>query len=234
MRDASSWVGAARRFPLKGVSSARCSRTHARLALLTDLIMSMLISPLTLSGRRVRLEPLSRARHETGMAAAIADGELWALPVTFVPHPRDLAGFFSAADAALAIGRELAFATVDVASDTVVGSTRFRCIEAAHRRVEIGFTFIARSWQRTHINTEAKYLMLQHAFEHWACNRVELLTDARNLASRQAIVRIGAQEEGILRSHMVMRDGFIRDSVMHAITRQDWPMARARLEERLR
>lgn len=196
--------------------------------------MPMLISPLTLSGRRVRLEPLSRAVHEAGIAAAIADGELWSLPVTFVPHPRDLADFFLAADAAQAAGRELAFATVDVDSGTVVGSTRFRCIEAAHQRVEIGFTFIAKGWQRTHINTEAKYLMLRHAFEHWACNRVELLTDARNLASRQAIVRIGAQQEGVLRSHMVMRDGFVRDSVMHAIIRQDWPEVRARLEERLR
>lgn len=196
--------------------------------------MPMLISPLTLSGRRVRLEPLSRAAHEAGIAAAIADGELWSLPVTFVPHPRDLADFFLAADAAQAAGRELAFATVDVDSGTVVGSTRFRCIEAAHQRVEIGFTFIAKGWQRTHINTEAKYLMLRHAFEHWACNRVELLTDARNLASRQAIVRIGAQQEGVLRSHMVMRDGFVRDSVMHAIIRQDWPEVRARLEERLR
>ena len=154
--------------------------------------------------------------------------------MTFVPHPRDLAGFFESADAALAAGRELAFATVDVASGAVVGSTRFRCIEAAHRRVEIGFTFIGRSWQRTHINTEAKYLMLCHAFGHWACNRVELLTDSRNLASRQAIVRIGAREEGTLRSHMVMRDGFIRDSVMHAITRHDWPAVREQLEARLR
>lgn len=194
----------------------------------------MQISATTLQGRRVRLEPLSRPLHEAGIAAAIADGELWALPVTFVPHPRDLAGFFEAADAALAAGREMAFATVDADSGAVVGSTRFRCIEAAHRRVEIGFTFIARSWQRTHVNTEAKYLMLRHAFEHWACNRVELLTDARNLTSRQAIVRIGAREEGTLRSHMVMRDGFVRDSVMHAITQHDWPEVRASLEARLR
>jgi len=194
----------------------------------------MHVSAITLEGRRVRLEPLSRTRHEAGMATAIADGSLWDLPVTFVPHPRDLAGFFEAADAALAVHREVAFATVDVHSGAVVGSTRFRCIEAAHRRVEIGFTFIARSWQRTHVNTEAKYLMLRHAFDHWGCNRVELLTDARNLASRQAIVRIGAREEGTLHSHMVMRDGFVRDSVMHAITRHDWPAVRTRLEARLR
>ncbi len=168
------------------------------------------------------------------MAAAISDGELWALPVTFVPHPQDLGDFFAAAEAAQLAGRELAFATVDAESGTVVGSTRFRCIEAAHWRVEIGFTFIAKSWQRTHINTEAKFLMLRHAFEHWACNRVELLTDARNAASRRAIVRIGAREEGVLRKHMVMRDGFVRDSVMHAITLQEWPEVRSRLEERLK
>lgn len=194
----------------------------------------MHISAQPLHGRRVRLEPLSRHRHEAGIAAAIADGELWKLPVTFVPHPGDLTGFFESADASLAEGRELAFATVDVGTNTVVGSTRFRCIEAVHRRVEIGFTFIAQRWQRSHINTEAKYLMLCHAFDTWGCNRVELLTDARNLASRQAIVRIGAREEGLLRSHMVMRDGFVRDSVMHAITRTDWPQARERLEGRLR
>ncbi len=194
---------------------------------------TMNIQPVTLTGQRVRLEPLSRQQHEAGLAVAIADGDLWALPVTFVPHPSELPAFFEAADTALLAGRELAFATVDVSTGTVVGSTRFRCIEAAHLRVEIGFTFIAKGWQRTHINTEAKYLMLRHAFEQWGCNRVELLTDARNLASRQAIVRIGAREEGILRSHMVMRDGFVRDSVMHGITRSDWPGVRAALEARL-
>jgi RimJ/RimL family protein N-acetyltransferase len=194
----------------------------------------MNIVPVTLTGHRVCLEPLCQQRHETGLTAAIHDGDLWALPVTFVPHPVELPDFFSAAMAAQQAGRELAFATVDVSSGAVVGSTRFRCIEAVHRRVEIGFTFIARRWQRTYINTEAKYLMLSHAFEQWQCNRVELLTDARNLASRQAIARIGAREEGILRSHMVMRDGFVRDSVMHGITRGDWPSVKAALETRLR
>lgn len=185
-----------------------------------------------LNGRRVRLEPLAEA-HLPGLAAAIEDGRLWELPVTIVPHPRDLSQFLGDAQAAHAAGRELAFATLDAASGQVLGSTRFRCFEAAHRRVEIGFTFLAAARQRTHVNTEAKYLMLRHAFETWGCNRVELLTDERNTRSRQAIVRIGAREEGVVRSHMVMRDGHIRNSVLYSLIRPEWPQARLALEARL-
>lgn len=192
----------------------------------------MKIEKVALSGHRVRLEPLS-AGHLPALADAIQDGELWKIPVTFVPHPNDLPQFYTDAEAAFGAGKELAFATVDQASGQVVGSTRFRCIEAAHRRVEIGFTFLASSWQRTHINTEAKYLMLQHAFEVWGCNRVELLTDERNAKSRSAIARIGAREEGILRHHMVMRDGFIRNSVVYSITSAEWPGVKAQLASRL-
>lgn len=192
----------------------------------------MHIDNITLTGKQVRLEPLN-ASHLPGLAAAIEDGRLWELPVTFVPHPRDLPEFLVQADAARAAGKELAFATVDLASGRIVGSTRFRCIEAAHRRVEIGATFLAASSQRTHINTEAKYLMLRHAFESWGCNRVELLTDERNAVSRKAIQRIGAQQEGILRHHMVMRDGFVRNSVIFSITAPEWPTVRQRLEARM-
>lgn len=192
----------------------------------------MNIDKVTLTGRRVRLEPVA-AHHLPGLAEAIHDGALWEIPLTFVPHPRDLPQFLLNADAAQAQGKELAFATIDVASSRVVGSTRFRCIEAAHRRVEIGFTFIAASWQRTHINTEAKQLMLQHAFEVWGCHRVELLTDERNHRSRNAIRRIGAREEGTLRHHMVMRDGFVRNSVIHGITSSEWPEVKAMLAARL-
>lgn len=190
------------------------------------------IQPITLSGRRVRLEPLDR-RHLAGLADAIEDGRLWELPVTFVPHPDELDGFLSDAEAATAAGRELAFATLDLESGRVLGSTRFRCIEAAHRRVEIGFTFLAASSQRTHVNTEAKWLMLRHAFESWGCHRVELLTDERNARSRRAIERIGGQQEGILRHHMVMRDGFIRNSVLFSIVAPDWPRVQAALRSRL-
>ncbi|MDE1999701.1 MAG: GNAT family N-acetyltransferase [Burkholderiales bacterium] len=192
----------------------------------------MKIEKVALSGDRVRLEPLSAA-HLPALAEAIQDGELWKIPVTFVPHPSDLPKFYADSEAAFDAGKELAFATVDQSAGQVVGSTRFRCIEAAHRRVEIGFTFLAASWQRTHINTEAKYLMLQHAFQVWGCNRVELLTDERNAKSRSAIARIGAREEGILRHHMVMRDGFIRNSVVYSITSADWPRVQAKLASRL-
>lgn len=192
----------------------------------------MNLEKITLEGRTVRLEPLA-LRHADGLAAAINDGELWKLPVTVVPHPRDLDAFFNQADAAFRDQRELAFAIIDKASNTIVGSTRFRCIEAAHKRVEIGFTFIGESWQRTHVNTETKYLMLQHAFESWRFNRVELLTDVLNTASRNAIARLGAKEEGIVRSHMVMRDGRVRDSVLFSIISSEWPAVKKSLEQKM-
>ncbi|MGH6647276.1 GNAT family N-acetyltransferase [Aquabacterium sp.] len=192
----------------------------------------MNIEKVVLAGRRVRLEPVSPA-HLPELAKAIHDGDLWQVPFTFVPHPSHLPKFFDDAESAFAAGKELAFATIDVQSSRVAGSTRFRCIERPHRRVEIGFTFLGASWQRTHVNTEAKYLMLRHAFETWGCHRVELLTDERNTKSRDAIRRIGAQEEGVLRSHMVMRDGYIRNSVIHGITAADWPSAKAMLESKL-
>ena len=192
----------------------------------------MLIQKTTLTDTRVRLEPLTQF-HLPGIAKAIADGDLWKIPVTNVSHPDDLPRFLEVAETAFAAKRELAFATIDIASGSVVGSTRFRNIEAAHKRVEIGATFIARSWQRTHINTEAKYLMLRHAFEDWQFNRVEFMTDVLNTPSRNAIMRIGGQEEGVLRSHMVMRDGRIRDSVLFSITVAEWPRVKGALEQKL-
>lgn len=192
----------------------------------------MKIEKLVLEGTNVRLEPLS-SNHLPGMAKAIEDGNLWEIPVTFVPHPNDLTGFLSQAEAAFSQGKELVFATIDAKSGTVAGSSRFRCIEAVHRRVEIGFTFLAASSQRTHVNTEAKYLMLRHAFETWGCNRVELLTDERNSKSRNAIQRIDAKEEGILRSHMAMRDGHVRNSVIYSIISSEWPQVKSALGAKL-
>jgi RimJ/RimL family protein N-acetyltransferase len=192
----------------------------------------MQIEEIELRGKRVLLEPLAR-KHLPGLAAAIHDGELWKLPVTLVPHPDELESFLSVAQARQAAQQELAFATIDLVSGRVVGSTRFMKMEARHRRTEIGFTFIAASWQRSYVNTEAKYLMLRHAFETWGCERVEFITDVLNTRSRQAILRIGAAEEGVMRNHMIMRDGRNRDSVLHSVIASEWPQIRAGLESKV-
>ena len=192
----------------------------------------MIVEKVELRGPRVVLEPL-REDHLPGIARAIEDGALWEIPVTVVPHPDDLPGFLRDAEAQQDARREVVFATVDRATNEVVGSTRFRNIDAVNRRVEIGFTFIAGSWQRTHVNTEAKYLMLTHAFEVWSANRVELLTDVLNVRSRNAIARIGAWEEGVLRAHMIMRGGRVRDSLIFSIIAPEWPAVKRELEEKL-
>lgn len=185
-----------------------------------------------LRGGRVALEPLS-ARHLPGLAAAIEDGQLWKIPVTLVPRPEELNDFLRQAEERYAAQQERAFATIDLASGTIVGSTRFMAINRHNRRVEIGFTFLAQRWQRSYVNTEAKYLMLRHAFEEWACNRVEFLTDVLNVKSRTAILRLGAKEEGVMRSHMIMRDGRIRDSVLYSVIASEWPAVKCGLEAKI-
>jgi RimJ/RimL family protein N-acetyltransferase len=190
------------------------------------------LSSVVLEGEHVRLEPLAREHHD-GLCAAVRDGELWDLQVTLVPHPRDIGRFIEQALEAYEAGTQLAFAMVDTASGQIIGSTRFLAVNLLNRRVEIGFTFLGKSWQRTAINTEAKLLMLTHAFEKEGMNRVEFLTDVRNSKSRAAISRLGATQEGVLRSHMVMRDGWIRDSVLFSITAPEWPDIKDRLGARL-
>ncbi|HMI31729.1 MAG TPA: GNAT family protein [Candidatus Limnocylindrales bacterium] len=130
-------------------------------------------------------------------------------------------------------GSALPFATVDQATGRVLGCTRFGNIEPKHRRAEIGWTWVGRASQRSHVNTEAKYLMLRHAFETWGCVRVELKTNALNRKSRDAIVRIGAKEEGILRKHATSDSGVLRDTVYYSITDDEWPTVKARLESML-
>lgn len=186
----------------------------------------------TLEGRFVRLEPLA-AHHQAGIRAAIEDGELWKLFVTLVPKPQDVDKFIDNALMAQLAGDGLAFATVDKASNKIVGSTRFMKAHKAYKRVEIGFTFIAQSFQKTQINTEAKLLMLAHAFEDRKLNRVELLTDYLNARSRAAILRLGAKQEGILRNHMVMPDGRVRDSVIFSIINSEWPGVKQNLCSKL-
>lgn len=185
-----------------------------------------------LAGKRVRLEPLE-LRHHDGLCEAVRDGSLWELAVTIVPHPDDVRGFIEDAVAARAEGTQIPYATVDAETGRVIGSTRLMVINTPNRRLEIGWTFLAESRQRTGANTEAKLLMLTHAFEAMGMNRVELLTDMRNAKSRAAILRLGATHEGVLRHHMVMRDGWIRGTAVYSITRPEWPEAKRALEARL-
>lgn len=175
-----------------------------------------------LEGKLVRLEQIS-ATHKAGLCEAIADGELWKLFVTLVPHPDNIDGFLKYAQELYEAGDGISFAIIDKATGKVAGSTRFMKANLANQRLEIGYTFLGKSWQKTRINTEAKYLMLQHAFTVMDCNRVELLTDYLNDSSRNAILRLGAKQEGILRNHMVMPDGRIRDSVLFSIIKHEWP-----------
>jgi RimJ/RimL family protein N-acetyltransferase len=189
-------------------------------------------TPVTLEGRLVRLEPLSSV-HKKGLCEAIKDGALWKLAVTLVPHPDEIDVFLRDAHTAHEAGDGLTFATVDRATGRVAGSTRFMKANMSHRRVEIGFTFLGSSWQRTGINVEAKLLMLTYAFDALELNRVELLTDYLNQTSRRAILGLGAKEEGVLRSHMIMRDGRVRDSVVYSIVKGEWLAVRERLGARL-
>jgi RimJ/RimL family protein N-acetyltransferase len=187
----------------------------------------------TLEGQHTRLEPLSLA-HEGSLVVAASNGELWNSTVTIVPTRATMAAYIEDALAAQAQGSELPFVIIRKLSNEVVGSTRFYEIEGRDRRVAIGYTWLSVSAQRTAINTEAKLLLLSHAFDHWRCNRVEFITDVLNQQSRAAILRLGAKEEGILRSHMVMPSGRVRDSACFSIIIDEWPEVKARLENRLR
>jgi RimJ/RimL family protein N-acetyltransferase len=174
-----------------------------------------------LEGKVVRLEPLG-LKHKEELCAAIADGELWKLYVTLVPHPDNIESFFLQAQANFESGDGISFAIIEKLSNKVVGSTRFMKANLANKKVEIGYTFLGKSWQKTQINTECKFLLLTYAFETLHLNRVELITDYLNNASRNAILRLGAKEEGIMRSHMVMPNGRVRDSVLYSIVRHEW------------
>ena len=192
----------------------------------------MIFDTPVLSGKQVRLEPLTE-EHLAGLRAAVTDGELWTLFYTSVPHPDELQTFFANASREHEAGLGQTFATIDCASGRVIGSTRFMNASLVNKRVEIGFTFIARSFQKTLINTEAKLLMLTHVFESLGLNRVEFVTDYLNTASRAAILRLGAKEEGILRNHRVMPNGRIRDSVVFSILTNEWPGVKQNLQHKL-
>jgi N-acetyltransferase len=192
----------------------------------------MEIAPVTLEGRHVRLEPLSLA-HADDLSAIGLDPDLWRWIPFQITTPEEMAGYIEEALAAQQAGSALPFATIDRQTNKAIGSTRYMNIDRANDRVEIGSTWIARDFQRSPINTEAKLLMLRHAFEILKCMRVELKTDSMNRRSRNAIQRIGAVQEGIFRSHMRTHTGRIRHSVYFSILDSEWPQVKARLESKL-
>jgi RimJ/RimL family protein N-acetyltransferase len=194
------------------------------------------VEPVALEGRHVLLSPMTRERADAladALAVAAEDGSMWESKVTTIPRPEKMRAYVSQALAELDAGVSMPFVTVDRSSGRVVGTTRFMNIEAPHRRLEIGTTWIGKSFQRTAINTEAKYLMLRHAFETLRCIAVDLRTHEKNLQSRAAIERLGAKLDGILRNHRILPDGSIRNTAAYSIVDAEWPAVKARLEARL-
>lgn len=187
--------------------------------------------PPTLAGTHVRFEPLQR-EHANGLRAATADGELWRSWYTSVPAPDEVDAYIDAALAMQAQGRALAFAVRD-ANDRIVGSTRYYDLDPATPRLQIGYTWVARSVQRTGLNTEAKRLLLGHAFEAMDCMAVGFQTSWFNHASRSAIERLGAKCDGVLRSHLRHADGSVRDTVCYSIIASEWPAVKRHLQAKL-
>lgn len=187
------------------------------------------VAPLTLEFNGVRLEPLA-AQHADGLRAAAGDGELWNLRITSVPEPEQVEAYIRTA---LETPNRLAFAVIDVPSGRVIGSTSYHDMVPAIDRLEIGWTWYGKSWQRSHVNTSCKLLLLSHAFDTLGCFVVGLRTDNFNHASQAAIERLGARKDGVLRHHMPRRDGTVRDSVMYSITRGEWPEIKSQLHYKL-
>jgi N-acetyltransferase len=187
---------------------------------------------IVLEGRGIRLEPLTQAHHDA-LAAAAADGSLWELWFTSVPQPGGMTAYIDTALKGQRDGHMLPWAVRDLASDTVVGTTRYHDIVAAIDRVEIGWTWYARRCQRTNVNTTCKLLLLQHAFDTLHCKVVGLRTDNFNFRSQKAIEGLGAKKDGVLRHHAARKDGTVRDSVMYSILATEWPDVGRHLELRL-
>ncbi len=186
------------------------------------------VSPITLEARGVRLVPLG-LEHEDGLRAAAKDGELWNLRVTSVPEPENVAAYINTALKMRDAGDRFAFAVLDANTGDVLGSSSYHDILPAVKRVEIGYTWYASRCQRTHVNSTCKLLLMTHAFETLACNVVGWRTDNLNFASQQAIERLGALKDGVIRGHALRRDGTIRDTVMYSMRSGEWPEAKAQL-----
>ncbi|MGE5665245.1 MAG: GNAT family N-acetyltransferase [Betaproteobacteria bacterium] len=189
-------------------------------------------TPVTLEGWGVRLEPLTREHHD-GLVAAASDGELWNLFYTSVPEPEQVHAYISGALAGQAAGHMLPWAIRELASGAVVGSTRYHDIAPAVDRVEIGYTWVARRWQRSRVNKACKLLLLAHAFHTLGCAVVGWRTDGLNFQSQRAIEALGAHRDGTLRHRQPRRDGSVRDTVMYSLLASEWPAARKLLELRL-
>jgi len=191
------------------------------------------IDPVVLEGRGVRLEPLC-LDHEAGLSAAVADGELWQLWFASVPRPDGMRAYIREALEGQSAGHMLPWAVRDAASDAIVGTTRYHDIAADIDRVEIGYTWYAKSWQRTRINTTCKLLLLIHAFDTLGCKAVGLRTDAFNFRSQRAIEALGARKDGVIRHFKMRSDGTVRDTVMYSMAVGEWPEAKAQLLWQLR
>jgi RimJ/RimL family protein N-acetyltransferase len=190
------------------------------------------VAPIQLAGRGIQLEPLTLEHHDEIVAAA-ADGNLWELWFTSVPEPEQTRRYIDAALAGRESGHMLPWAVRELASGAIIGSTRYHDIAPAVDRVEIGYTWYAARWQRSHVNTVCKLLLLGHAFDTLGCSVVGLRTDNFNFVSQRAIEGLGAKKDGVLRHHQARRDGTIRDSVMYSILASEWPDVRRHLELRL-
>ena len=188
----------------------------------------MFVEPVTLTDRGIQLVPLS-LDHEDGLRAAAMDGELWRLRITSVPEPDQTRHYIQDALAMREAGNRFAFAVLDAESGTVLGSSSYHDIIANVKRVEIGYTWYAKRYQRTHVNTTCKLILMTHAFETLGCHVVGWRTDNFNFASQAAIERLGAKKDGVLRGHALRRDGTIRDTVMYSMRSGEWPEAKAQL-----
>jgi N-acetyltransferase len=190
------------------------------------------IAHVILSTNQVLLRPLELS-DEAALIEASRDGALWEKTTTTVPRPDEMRAYIEKARSQVAAGTALPFTIVVRDGDRVAGTTRYMNIDPVNHRLEIGTTWIAKSWQRSFVNTHAKFLLLRHAFETLGCIAVELRTHSLNHQSRQAIERLGAKQDGLLRRHMIMPDGHIRDTVVYSIIREEWSAIKAELSQRL-
>ena len=190
------------------------------------------LAPIPLEGHGIRLEPLT-LEHEADLSAAAADGELWNLWFTSVPNPEETKKYIETALAGYQAGHMLPWAVRELSTGKIIGSTRYHDVIANIDRVEIGYTWYAKSWQKSHVNTVCKLLLLAHAFDTLGCKVVGLRTDNFNFNSQKAIEGLGAKKDGILRHHAMRRDGSVRDSVMYSILVTEWPGVKQNLRFRL-